>query len=98
MARKVALVAAIMSAVALFPLPYGYYMLLRVVVCGAGIYCGVLGYSSNREISVALFVVAAIFNPVFPVHLFRELWALLNLAAVALFGYYAWRVRPRGAL
>lgn len=96
--RLVAMAVAAMSIIALLPLPYAYYMLLRVVVFGAAIYCGLLGYKSNRELSIALFVAAAVFNPLIPVHLFREAWAFLNLATAGLFGYYAWKIKPRDVL
>ncbi|WP_352806890.1 DUF6804 family protein [Mesorhizobium sp. M0340] len=66
-----------------------YYQLRRVAVFFAGIYCGVMVRRSgpeNQPLAWALFVAALIFNPFIPMHLPRELWAVLNVGAAALFG------------
>lgn len=76
-----------MSLLALAPLPYGYYMLLRLVVCGACILL-VLREHSIRGWgfwAAALGLVALLFNPIFRIHLSRELWIPLNIACAALF-------------
>lgn len=94
--RLVCICVAIASLLAVAPWPYGYYQLLRVVVFFAGIYCGVMVRRSgpeNQPLAWALFVAALIFNPFIPMHLPRELWAVLNVGAAALFGFVAYRQR-----
>lgn len=80
-------VTAALLAVGLAPWPYGYYLLLRVIV-----FC-VFGYyflefrrtcvRSKREIPVWVWSLAAfalLFNPLIPAFLFRALWAVFDVA------------------
>ena len=57
---------------ALFPLPYGYYTLLRIVVCGAAAYLAYRSFSASRRVTTWVLVLGALallFNPLIPVHL-----------------------------
>jgi hypothetical protein len=77
-----------MLLIAIGRLPYGYYMLLRVVVPAAALLLAGFIYqrTSKFTIWIGLFLVAAIvFNPVAPLHLTRAVWTILNVAAAALF-------------
>jgi len=66
--------------------PYGYYQLLRVVVCGAGAYIAWLSHHSKYPWAVWVFgFVAILFNPLAPVHLPRATWGLLDLVCAWLF-------------
>jgi hypothetical protein len=85
-------IAAVALLLALAPWPYGYYLMLRVVVCGAGIFCGVMLWKSSdrgRALTIALFVTALLFNTFIPAHLTRAIWSVLNVAGTILFGYVA---------
>jgi hypothetical protein len=67
---------------------YSYYMLLRVVVTAAAGLLTAFAYQQTKTFSVwiGLFlVVAAVFNPIMPLHLTRGAWSILNIAAGALF-------------
>ncbi|MFA6154714.1 DUF6804 family protein [Mesorhizobium sp.] len=87
MVRNVAVIVAIASLLAVGPWPYGYYQLVRVVVFFAGAYCGaMLWRTDQRNLAWGLFAAALVFNPFMPVHLPRELWAVLNVGAAVLFG------------
>lgn len=80
------IVPAVMSLIALAPLPYWYYMLLRVIVCAACSYLAAaeadVGHKSGWF--YGLIAAALLFNPFVPVHLTRELWAVLNIGLAAL--------------
>jgi hypothetical protein len=79
-------IAALMLLGALGDWPYGYYQLLRFVVCGAGTYIAWLSYHSKYPWAVWLFAfVAILFNPLAPVHLSRATWGLLDLFCAGLF-------------
>lgn len=85
-------VAAGFLLLAVFPLPYGYYQLMRVVVCGVGIYAGMMMLQrGDNGIAGALFIAAALFNPIVPVHLTRGIWLPLNLIGAGLYGFTAYR-------
>ena len=72
---------------ALFPMPYGYYELLRLVVfltTGSIVY---RQFQANNSLGVqeALLALTALaYNPVFRIHLNRELWGWVNLVTVGL--------------
>jgi hypothetical protein len=73
-----------MSLVALGSMPYGYYMLLRFVLC---VVCVYYLLQSSPVLSsghrVALGGLAVLYNPVLPVHLAsKPLWSLVNLGTV----------------
>lgn len=91
------LIPAVMLVIALAPLPYGYFMLLRLVVCGAAIWLSYaliagLGWRVMGWIFVAI---AILYNPVFRVHFERELWMILNLITIAPFALFGWKARER---
>lgn len=75
-----AVVAALMLFAALGQWPYGYYTLLRLVVCGAGAYTAFLMYEWHRPGLAWLFgFIAVLFNPVIRVHLSRDLWQPIDI-------------------
>lgn len=88
MPRFVWLIPIVMSLVALAPLPYVYYTLLRIVIfTAAGLICSA-HYQSAKYITkwVAVFgVMALVFNPIFPIHLTRPVWMFFNLSCAAIF-------------
>ena len=88
------IVPAAMCILALMPLPYGYYTLLRIVVTTAAIYAAWLCFSEGEavDLRVAGFVfIAILFNPIIPIHLSREIWAPIDVVAAAAFGVFGWR-------
>lgn len=80
-------VPAALLLIAVAPLPYGYYQFLRLVVCGSAcviLYQAHIAEKQNYTLwSVVLIGLAIIFNPLFPVHLTREIWFWIDLAAAA---------------
>lgn len=96
------LLPAVILVAAIAPWPYGYYKLLRLVVC---ICAGVLTYQSYQNAGeritawvVGLVVLALLYNPIIPVHLTREIWLPINLASAAFFVAHMWfeREQERG--
>ncbi len=75
-----------MLALALLPLPYGYYQLLRLVVCGSSAWIAWARYREQRWGWFAVFAVVALaYNPLFRVHLAREIWSVANLVTIGIF-------------
>ncbi|MDD4052013.1 MAG: hypothetical protein PHR28_08970 [candidate division Zixibacteria bacterium] len=66
--------------------PYDYYTLLRWVVCGTTVFCLYLSVKAGNSIWTWGFgILAFLFNPIIPVHLSRNTWAIVDTAtAVAL--------------
>ena len=79
--------------VALLPLPYAYYMLLRVGMCGVFAYLAYTASQSNEQGLVwVLGITAVIYNPFAPLHLGREVWTVINLATIGLLFFVKARV------
>ena len=72
--------------------PYGYYQLLRWIVCTAASVMALKAHSSDAKAWVVCFVVMAIlFNPIAPISLDRATWVWVDLlAAVLLLAGYRW--------
>jgi uncharacterized membrane protein len=59
---------------------YGYFTILRFVVCIVAAYCGIRAYSEHKEEwTWILGGIAVLFNPVIPIHLNRELWSVIDI-------------------
>ena len=79
--------------VALLPLPYAYYMLLRVGMCGVFAYLAYTASQSNEQgLAWVLGITAVIYNPFAPLHLGREVWTVINLATIGLLFFVKARV------
>jgi hypothetical protein len=78
-------IAALVLAVVV-PLPYGFYTLLRLVVCGSAAYMAVRTAQRRSAWMWVMVGVALLFNPLVPVLLAREVWRVLDLLAAAIFG------------
>lgn len=81
-----------MLLLALAPMPWGYYTLLRVVVCGVSIYSAWEAKESRSAAWVGTWaIIAVLFNPVNPISLGRAVWAPVNVLVATLF--FTWRGR-----
>lgn len=72
--------------------PYGYYTLLRFVVCGVAGYGAWFAYQLDKKgWTWCLGIMAILFNPIFPVHMDRGTWAIVDIGVgiillISLFG------------
>ena len=83
---RVITIAAIAVAIGLLPLPYGYYMLLRLFLCVLCIYflSSVHGVRDGEK--WVLVGLAVLYNPIAPVELgSKPLWSIINIATVGWF-------------
>jgi len=81
-----AAIAALMLFGALGDWPYGYYLTLRLVVCGISAYTAFVAYEWQQTWAAWLFAgIALLFNPFVPVHLPKELWQVIDVACGVLF-------------
>jgi Na+/alanine symporter len=78
--------AVIMLFLALARLPYGYYTLLRFVVCGTTAYGAYLASTEQKKPAWAWIfgIIAVLFNPFIPVHITRDIWAVIDIAVALL--------------
>ncbi len=83
------LVPVAITLFAVLPLPYGYYNMLRVVVTGFALWATWIEYERSKgamEMPVIVFgAMALLYNPIIPVHIFKELWVFLNVMTAIAF-------------
>jgi hypothetical protein len=66
--------------------PYGYFTLLRWVVCGVAAYSAYLSTTEKRIPWAWIFgIVALIFNPLIPARIDRATWTYVDVAVGILF-------------
>ena len=91
---KVGIALAIVAGaltIALVPsMPYGYYPVMRWVVCAACAWIALQSYQKQLAgWAWCWLVLAGIYNPVMPVHASRAVWSAVNIATLAVAGWYA---------
>ncbi len=92
--KKLLMVAAVILFMAIIPFwPYGFYTLLRLVVCAiAGYSAFKIGHNENlKKHKVPLILIAILFNPLFPVYFVRLIWFPIDICI----GIYLLTLRNR---
>lgn len=60
--------------------PYGYYHILRWVICGLSGYSVYLAYKNENKVWIWIFgIIAVLFNPIVPIYLDRESWSVIDV-------------------
>jgi hypothetical protein len=79
------IISSIMLVIALAQNPYGYYSFLRIIVCGTGAYGALVSYQNNNFWFYIFMGIAILFNPIVPIYLDRETWAVIDIMTAFLF-------------
>lgn len=75
-------IVSVMLFLGAAPLPYGYYMLLRIAACGFFIWAAVVTYEKQSQYLPWVFgLLALLFNPIVKIHFPKELWAAIDVAS-----------------
>jgi len=79
-------IAWIVVAIGLLPMPYGFYMLVRLFFCGISLFY-LTRPAGVRDVERWVLVgLAVLYNPLVPVELGdRTLWTIVNVATVVYF-------------
>lgn len=69
---------------ALTPMPYGYYVFLRIVICIWGITVGIQAgrVCPGNWASLLAYGIAILYNPLIRVPLSRDIWQAINVVTV----------------
>lgn len=60
-------------------LPYGYYVMLRFLVCGVSVYGAYISSNINNKFWLwTLGIIALLFNPIIPIHMDKESWVVID--------------------
>lgn len=83
--QKIQIAGAAVMLLCVFPLPYGFFMLVRVVMTIVGSYLA-LKYFEDENTTLALTFcgIALLFQPFFKIALGRELWLVVDIAVAIL--------------
>ena len=77
-------VLCFMLVLAVLPLPYGYYQLLRLAATVGFVWLAISAFNNNLQgWAVGAGLLALLYNPIIPVHLTREIWLPINLISAA---------------
>ncbi|NOZ83900.1 MAG: hypothetical protein GXP60_03685 [Epsilonproteobacteria bacterium] len=75
-------ITALLFFIGAAPLPYGYYMLLRLIATGVFIWAAFVAYERKHESMPWVYgVLAILFNPLIKIHLPKELWAAVDIGS-----------------
>ena len=79
--KNISIVIFSILIIALLPMPYGYYTLLRLVVCAYFCFALYNIYSGDFTlIEIACILFAILYNPFIKVHFTKEIWMFINVA------------------
>jgi len=72
---------------ALFDMPYGFYQMLRLFICGTSVWVLIDFYNTVKKLALIPCVVAVIYNPVFRVFFDKPTWTIINIITLVYFVY-----------
>ena len=73
-------ILAFLVLIAIFPLPYSYYEVLRVAVCLGIVFIVLKEWKSiDTTTKTILAVIAILFNPFSPIYLSKMVWVVIDL-------------------
>lgn len=73
-------IISVMLLLGAAPLPYGYYVLLRLVACGFFSWAALITYQSESHyLPWAFGLLAVLFNPFIKIYLPKEFWAVIDI-------------------
>ena len=82
MDKKIFWIAPIVAmGIGFLPMPYGYYNLSRLIVCGCSVYFAYGLYLKKDIAFVWIFsFLAVLYNPIIPVYLYeKSIWMVVNI-------------------
>jgi uncharacterized membrane protein len=85
--RIISVVFLSVALIGVGSLPYGFYMLLRLILCATGVYGAYISKKQTKEKWLWIFIaIAVLFNPLIPVHLGLTIWLLVDVIAIIILG------------
>ena len=82
------------SIVVSLKIPYGVYQFLKLSVFLTSCY---FAYDLHNEKKVGpslIFIgLAILYNPIFPLHLTKSIWTIINIATVSFFGTFSVKIK-----
>ncbi len=83
------ILSIVLLLLSIFPFPYGYYVLLRLVVC---LTAGLLSWLSYKENRIGwawvMGFIVLLFNPIVPIHFERGVWMVFDVVVAVTLGIF----------
>ena len=86
--RKIFRLAPIIAlSIGFLPMPYGYYMLSRLIVSGCALYFAFNSFKAKDNVKLWIFgFLVVLYNPLIPISLgSKELWMIVNIPTIIYF-------------
>jgi hypothetical protein len=82
------ILAILFLFIGILDMPYGYYEFLRIAITVISIYFVFIFYKKDKTLLMWIFIlIAVLFNPLFVIHLNKELWKYIDIGSALLFSY-----------
>ncbi len=97
--QRLVKIPIILSIVMLFlalakGLPYGYYILLKIIVCPTAIYLALFTYRQKKQVwAWVMGGIAFLFNPVIRMPLHRSDWGFFDFASGIIFVVFLYHLK-----
>lgn len=87
--NKLLVVSIISLIIGILGMPYGYYFLLRTLICLTAVKYLLMQYEKGENGDFLFFILglAIIYNPIFPMPLGKTIWTIVNIITIATFVY-----------
>lgn len=79
------LASTVVVAIGLFNMPYGYYVLLKIVLCTVLLRQAFLHFKADNALWISLLAFAVLYNPLIQISLgSKVMWSISNIATILL--------------
>ena len=86
--KKIFIIAScIMLLLAVFGMPYGFYQVLRILVCGVCVWLVIDEYNKKGQINFIQTLLVILYNPLIKIHFDKSIWNVINIITIAYFVY-----------
>lgn len=83
----------VLLLIALLPLPYGYYILLKLVICFSCIREIIIGSKDNVDELLFFLAITILYNPIVKMPLGKAIWSIVNVLTASYFIYHLFKNR-----
>lgn len=79
-------------------MPYGFYTLLRIVVCATFIFASIVSHDRKYTNLTWLYaLISIIFNPIIKIHFDKEIWLFIDVTAAIILIFTANKITKKDA-
>jgi hypothetical protein len=86
MPAQVIYIALAILLFALFPLPYGYYSFVRIIITSVFVWAAYISHkrSPSSLLPWISIIIAVLFNPINPIYLSKGIWRIIDIMVIAI--------------